>query len=85
MGLIGYVLNTTQQVLQLLNMAPVEHWAQIAMKVDIPRDERVGIIKEYDTMNNSLVVKQADVILLSYPVGYTPDSSEALRSLDWVS
>ncbi|KAH0541493.1 hypothetical protein FGG08_004034 [Glutinoglossum americanum] len=81
MGLIGYVLNTTQQVLELLNMPTVPLWTQIAEKVNIPRDENVGIIKEYDTMSNSVVVKQADVILLTYPVGFT--SAESMESLDW--
>ena len=85
MGLIGYVFNTTQQVLQLLNMPTVATWTSIAGKADIPRDDNAGIIKEYETMNNSLVVKQADVVLLGYPVGYVSNSSEALRDLDWVS
>ena len=85
MGLISYVFNITQQVLRLLNMPPITPWIQMAIKVDIPRAETAGIIKEYDTMNNSLVAKQADVILLSYPVGYIPDLTESLKSLEWVS
>jgi hypothetical protein len=85
MGLISYVFNTTQTVLQLLGMPTVSSWSQIAAKLEIPRDNTAGITKEYETMNNSLVVKQADVILLDYPVGFDSDSSEALKDLDWVS
>ncbi|KAI9782579.1 MAG: alpha,alpha-trehalase ath1 [Geoglossum umbratile] len=83
MGLIGYVFNTTQQVLQLLGMPTMASWTQIVGKLDIPRDDSAGITMEYDTMNSSLVVKQADVVLLSYPVGSVSNSSEALRDLDW--
>jgi hypothetical protein len=85
MGLIGRVLNITQQVLQLLDIPTVPTWTQIAAAVNVPRDLGAGIIKEYDTMNNSLLAKQADVILLNYPAGYIPDSAEAVRSLDWAS
>ncbi|KAI9857557.1 MAG: hypothetical protein M1813_008149 [Trichoglossum hirsutum] len=77
MGLIGRVLNITQQVLQLLDIPTVPTWTQIAAAVNVPRDLGAGIIKEYDTMNNSLLAKQADVILLNYPAGYIPDSAEA--------
>ncbi|KAI9769940.1 MAG: alpha,alpha-trehalase ath1 [Geoglossum simile] len=83
MGLISYVFKTTQQVLQFLGMPTVPSWSLIAEKLEIPRDNTAGITKEYETMNNSLVVKQADVILLNYPVGYESHSSEALKDLDW--
>lgn len=47
-----------------------------------------GITLEYNTMNNSVEVKQADVVLLTYPLDYSRNnytSSHQLLDLDFVS
>lgn len=45
------------------------------------------ITLEYETMNNSVQVKQADVVLLSYPLDYNQDYTveDKLGDLDYVS
>src|SRR6202000_2954457 len=47
----------------------------ISDKINIPTDEAANIILEYQTMNGSIQVKQADVVLvddlLAYPNPYT--------------
>ena len=62
-----------------------ETWAELAEKMAFPRAES-NITLEYQTMNNSVEVKQADVVLVTYPLGYgynyTPDN--ALLDLDYV-
>lgn len=47
-----------------------------------------NITLEYQTMNNSVVVKQADVVLLTYPLDYGQSNyttAEKLQDLDYVS
>lgn len=46
-----------------------------------------GVTLEFTTMNGSAVVKQADVIMVTYPLSYTTNysSQDALNDLDYVS
>lgn len=46
-----------------------------------------GVTLEFTTMNGSAVVKQADVVLDTYPLGYTANytTQESLNDLDYVS
>ena len=50
-------------------------WAKIASAIDIPIDQEAGLILEYGAMNGSVLVKQADVVLvddfLDYPNPYS--------------
>lgn len=63
-----------------------ETWATQASNIAYPRAES-GITLEYQTMNNSVAVKQADVVLLTYPLDYGTNYSavEKLLDLDYVS
>lgn len=56
-----------------------------AAKIAFPRAIS-GITLEYQTMNNSAVVKQADVVLLTYPLDYGQNytSANAIADLDYV-
>lgn len=47
-----------------------------------------NITLEYQTMNNSVMVKQADVVLLNYPLDYKStsyDVEEKAADLEYVS
>nr|POE89739.1 cell wall acid trehalase [Quercus suber] len=50
-------------------------WTNISSRINVPVDEVANIILEYATMNNSISVKQADVVLvddfLDYPNPYS--------------
>lgn len=61
-------------------------WYDIANDIAFPRAES-NITLEYQTMNNSVLVKQADVVLLTYPLGYSLNytAEDALLDLDYVS
>lgn len=52
-----------------------ETWANISSLINIPIDTAANLILEYQTMNNSISVKQADVVLvddfLDYPNPYS--------------
>lgn len=58
-------------------------WNDMADNVLVIRENDVTL--EYTTMNNSVAVKQADVILSTFPLDYTLNytSGEALNDLDY--
>lgn len=60
-------------------------WAD-QQNVEFPKADS-GITLEFTGMNNSAAVKQADVVLLTYPLDYTQNynNSEKLLDLDYVS
>ncbi|CAG8951114.1 hypothetical protein HYFRA_00006512 [Hymenoscyphus fraxineus] len=63
-----------------------ETWQDLSEQIAFPVAAS-GISKEYETMNNSVKVKQADVVLLNFPLNYMQNySTEAkLKDLDYYS
>lgn len=80
------LLTRANEMLASQGKAINETWAKIAANIAFPR-AKSNITLEYTGMNNSLVVKQADIVLISYPLGfeqnYTKENS--LLDLDYVS
>jgi trehalose/maltose hydrolase-like predicted phosphorylase len=67
-------------------LEPNSTWDKQAKNIEFPV-AKSNITLEYETMNNSVAVKQADVVLLTYPLdygesGYTID--DKLLDLDYV-
>ncbi len=62
-----------------------ETWETQWQNIEFP-EAASNVTLEYQTMNNSVAVKQADVVLLTYPLdygqGYTEE--EKLVDLDYV-
>jgi trehalose/maltose hydrolase-like predicted phosphorylase len=56
-------------------------WESQYQGIQFPTAES-NITLEYQTMNNSVAVKQADVVLLNYPLDYGEDYSAADKLLD---
>ncbi|KKA25316.1 acid trehalase [Rasamsonia emersonii CBS 393.64] len=58
-------------------------WTDMASNILLLRENDVTL--EYTTMNNSVQVKQADVVLVTYPLDYTSNysSTDALDDLDY--
>ncbi|PQE33019.1 Acid trehalase protein [Rutstroemia sp. NJR-2017a WRK4] len=56
-------------------------WKEQQEKIEFP-SAASNITLEYQTMNNSVQVKQADVVLLTYPLDFTQNYTEADRILD---
>lgn len=89
MPLITDVLFDTNVFRERLNQPVVDRWNDQAQNVLVSTNQNVNIILEYTGMNNSICVKQADVVLVSYPLSYqgTPKSpftaQTALASLDY--
>lgn len=61
-------------------------WTEMAQNVLIPKDPATDITMEYTTMNGSTQVKQADIVLNTFPLRYTDsyDPEDSLRDLDYV-
>ncbi|KAI7475921.1 glycoside hydrolase family 65 protein [Hortaea werneckii] len=73
--LIKTHLDTANYLRGRLGMVQVDAWSNISSIMEIPVDQNADIVKEYETMNNTISVKQADVVLvddfLDYPNPYT--------------
>ncbi|KAI9815415.1 MAG: hypothetical protein M1832_005485 [Thelocarpon impressellum] len=78
------VLETASAFRALYGMPVNETWMEIANNVAIPYDAS-GITLEYDGMNNSVPIKQADVVLTTYPLDYTNNytTEQSLTDLDY--
>ena len=63
-----------------------ETWQTQFENIEFPT-AKSHITLEYETMNNSVQVKQADVVLLTYPLDYNQDytTQDKLADLDYVS
>jgi hypothetical protein len=64
MYLVKYHLEMANILRGRLGMATNQTWADRAAKINIPVDDSAQIILEYSTMNGSIEVKQADVVLI---------------------
>lgn len=56
-------------------------WQEQQRKIEFP-SAASNITLEYQTMNNSVAVKQADVVLLTYPLDFNQNYTEADKLLD---
>jgi hypothetical protein len=74
-ALIQTHLETANELRGRFGMEKNATWTEQISKILIPTDEEAGVILEYDTMNGTISVKQADVILvddiLDYPNPYS--------------
>lgn len=84
--MISKTLTTANYFRQLYGQGVNETWNRIAENMMIPYDVS-GITVEYDGMNNSVPVKQADVVLNTYPLNYEANYTrqQSLNDLDYVS
>ncbi|KAI1618694.1 alpha,alpha-trehalase [Exophiala viscosa] len=85
-ALISQHLATANQYRSMFNGTPNATWTTQADNVLIARDTEANIVLEYVGMNGSVEVKQADVILNTFPLSYTGQnytSQDSLSDLDY--
>ncbi|KIW08272.1 uncharacterized protein PV09_01192 [Verruconis gallopava] len=74
-ALIQTHLTTANELRARFSMEPNATWADQISKIDVPVDKQADIILEYQEMNGTISVKQADVVLvddfLDYPNPYS--------------
>lgn len=85
MSLISNILNHTNYFRSLFDSAPNATWSEQAEHVLISRNQEADILLEYTGMNGSIDVKQADVVLVTYPASFTTNYTEtnSLSDLDY--
>ena len=80
-AIISNHLNYANQYRSYFNDTPNDTWTDQAAKVEFSTDVEANIILEYPEQNGSTVVKQADIILITFPLSYTGQNYTAERSL----
>ncbi|KAI9761924.1 MAG: hypothetical protein M4579_000707 [Chaenotheca gracillima] len=82
--LASKTLTTANSFRALYGMDVNDTWTKIANNVAVPYDPS-GITSEYEGMNNSVPVKQADVVLGTYPLNYQENytTQQSLNDLDY--
>ena len=85
MPLIAKTLLHTNYFRQQFGLEPNATWDEMASDVLIIREN--GVTLEFTSMNGSAVVKQADVVLNTFPLDYTANytAQDSLNDLDYVS
>ncbi|KAL2005063.1 hypothetical protein VTN00DRAFT_2913 [Thermoascus crustaceus] len=83
MPMIAKTLLNANSFRQQFGLEQNSTWNEMAANVLVLRED--GVTLEYTTMNGSAVVKQADVVLNTFPLDYNNDYSEqnALTDLDY--
>jgi trehalose/maltose hydrolase-like predicted phosphorylase len=85
MPLIAKTLRHANAFRQQFGLKENTTWDQMAENVLVLRDNDVTL--EFTAMNGSGVVKQADVVMVTYPLSYTANytTQNSLDDLDYVS
>ncbi|KAK6341595.1 alpha,alpha-trehalase ath1 [Orbilia brochopaga] len=66
---------------KLVGYSAPSKWESIAERMFIPYDAEAGIIPEFTGMNGSVTIKQVDVALISYPLGFKFNDTQARNDL----
>ena len=84
MPLIAQTLSYANKYRQEFGLAENATWDDMSKNVLVIREN--GVTLEFTTMNGSAVVKQADVVLNTYPLDYTTNytTQDSLNDLDYV-
>lgn len=85
MPLIAETLQTANTFRAQFGQKKNTTWDSMATDVLVLREN--GVTLEFTTMNGSAAVKQADVILNTFPLSYTTNytTQDSLNDLDYVS
>ena len=87
MPLIADTLTDANMFRELFGMPINDTFTEQAANIFISRDVAADIIEEYTGMNGSISVKQADVILDTFPLNYQKNytAQDSLNDLNYVS
>ncbi|KAM0788656.1 hypothetical protein ACM66B_002758 [Microbotryomycetes sp. NB124-2] len=85
---IQVVIQHAQELAQILNQTIPANWTDVAANITIPTDPTSNIVLEYDggrdgLFNGTTEVKQADAVLLTYPLEFQQSQTQALIDLDF--
>ncbi|KAK7203219.1 glycosyl hydrolase family 65 central catalytic domain-containing protein [Myxozyma melibiosi] len=80
---IAKLMNWARRAASVLGEDANEKWADVEEKIYIPVDRSADIVLEFSGMNGSAEVKQADVVMLDYPLEYSSTFQQSLNNLDF--
>lgn len=85
MPLIADTLTNANMFRQMFGISVNTTFEDIAANIYISRDSGAGIIDEYTGMNGSIAVKQADVVLDTFPLNYQNNytAQDSLNDLEF--
>jgi trehalose/maltose hydrolase-like predicted phosphorylase len=86
MPLIADTLTNANLFRSMFNQSQNSTWETQAQNIFISRNANAGVTLEYTGMNGSVSVKQADVVLNTYPLSYTMNgytANDSLNDLDY--
>lgn len=81
---IKVIMGIAQVAAKLVGETAPSGWEAVEENIFIPFNTNASIIPEYGTMNGSVKIKQADVVLVNYPLEFRLNESQALNDLDFV-
>ncbi|KAJ9656337.1 alpha,alpha-trehalase ath1 [Neophaeococcomyces mojaviensis] len=81
MALIGETLENANEFREYFNQSTNQTWTSQAENVLISKDTAANVLLEYTGMNGTVSVKQADVVLVTYPLSYSGQNYTAEDSL----
>lgn len=76
-------MGVAQRAAALVGAKPSAKWADVERHMFIPVNADAGIVPEYARMNGSVEIKQADVVLINYPLEFRLSDAQALNDLDF--
>ncbi|GAA5883213.1 hypothetical protein JCM16303_007308 [Sporobolomyces ruberrimus] len=84
-GAIAVTLKNAQTLAGILGKETPANWTDIRNNITILVDPTSNILLEFDGFNGTTAVKQADVVLLTYPFQYNQSKTQGLLDLDYYS
>lgn len=85
MPLIAQTLNYANSFRKQFGHETNKTWSEMADNVLLIQED--GVTLEFTTMNGSAAIKQADVVMNTFPLDYTDNytAQDSLNDLDYVS
>ncbi|KAH8145046.1 uncharacterized protein LAJ45_10957 [Morchella importuna] len=80
---VKVLMGIAKAAAELLGYPAPEKWTDIEENIFIPYNTEASVIPEYGGMNGSVEIKQADVVLINYPLEFRLNESQALGDLDF--
>ncbi|GAA6018450.1 hypothetical protein JCM10207_000898 [Rhodosporidiobolus poonsookiae] len=85
-GALAVTLQQATQLAALVNETVPSNWTDIIANITILVSPDAPILLEYDGYNSTTLVKQADVVMLTYPFESPKlTDTQSLANLDWYS
>ncbi|KAK9431639.1 glycosyl hydrolase family 65 central catalytic domain-containing protein [Lipomyces doorenjongii] len=80
---ISKLMGWAQRAAEIVGQDANPKWADIEENIYIPVNSDVNLVLEFSNMNGSVEIKQADVVLLDYPLEYHSSWQQSLNNLDF--